>query len=125
MVWSWQRETVTQLRRQLGHSSIEFRDRVAELLLPGLVLGELQLALHLCSRQTARLDLVSALRVAALDRLACVLSFLFKFVDDIVIRVVADGSGAILDLRSKSRDGKGDLGVNAGRIVAFLQAFGH
>lgn len=51
-------------------------------------------------------------------------SFLFKFVDDIVIRVQPDGSGAVVDLRSKSRDGRGDLGVNAARIVAFTQAFG-
>lgn len=51
-------------------------------------------------------------------------SFLFKFIDDIVIRVQPDGSGAVVDLRSKSRDGQGDLGANAARIVAFLQAFG-
>ena len=50
-------------------------------------------------------------------------SFVFKFVDDIVIRVKADGAGAILDLRSKSRDGRGDLGVNAARIVEFLATF--
>jgi uncharacterized protein (DUF1499 family) len=50
-------------------------------------------------------------------------SFVFKFVDDIVIRVKPDGSGAILDLRSKSRDGQGDLGANAERIVEFMLAF--
>ena len=33
-------------------------------------------------------------------------SFLFKFVDDIAVRVRADGDGAVVDVRSKSRDGK-------------------
>lgn len=50
-------------------------------------------------------------------------SFLFKFVDDIVIRVTADGSNAVVDLRSKSRDGRGDLGANAARIDRFIRAF--
>jgi uncharacterized protein (DUF1499 family) len=50
-------------------------------------------------------------------------SFLFKFVDDIVIRVQPEGSGAVVDLRSKSRDGRGDLGANAARIVKFLEAY--
>ena len=51
-------------------------------------------------------------------------SFLFKFVDDIAIRVQAEGSGAVIDLRSKSRVGRSDLGANAARIVEFTQAFG-
>jgi uncharacterized protein (DUF1499 family) len=50
-------------------------------------------------------------------------SRLFKFVDDIVIRVTPDGSVAVIDLRSKSRDGRGDLGANAARIDRFVQAF--
>ncbi len=50
-------------------------------------------------------------------------SFLFKFVDDIAIRVRTEGSGAVIDLRSKSRDGRGDLGANAARIVEFADAF--
>ena len=49
-------------------------------------------------------------------------SLLFKFVDDIVVRVRADGSGAVVDVRSKSRDGKSDLGVNAARIKEFEAA---
>ncbi len=42
----------------------------------------------------------------------------FHFVDDVVVRVrpQPDGSGSIVDVRSKSRDGKGDLGANADRI---------
>jgi len=48
-------------------------------------------------------------------------SRLFHFQDDIVLRVRADGDGSRVDVRSKSRDGKGDLGVNATRIRAITQ----
>ncbi|MFK8029809.1 MAG: DUF1499 domain-containing protein [Gammaproteobacteria bacterium] len=50
-------------------------------------------------------------------------SFWFRFVDDIVIRIRPDGEGSAIDLRSVSRVGKGDMGVNAKRINAFLSAF--
>jgi uncharacterized protein (DUF1499 family) len=47
---------------------------------------------------------------------------IFRFVDDVVIRVrPADGGGSIVDLRSKSRDGRGDLGANAARIRRFAE----
>ncbi len=51
-------------------------------------------------------------------------SRLFRFVDDIVIRVRKDedGSGSIVDLRSTSRDGISDLGANARRIRQFREA---
>jgi uncharacterized protein (DUF1499 family) len=46
----------------------------------------------------------------------------FRFVDDVLVRVrPADGGGALVDVRSKSRDGRGDLGVNAARIRAFAE----
>jgi uncharacterized protein (DUF1499 family) len=47
---------------------------------------------------------------------------LFGFQDDITIRVSPDGSGSRIDMRSKSRDGKGDLGANAARIRAYVSA---
>lgn len=47
---------------------------------------------------------------------------LFKFVDDIVVRVRPDGAGSKIDARSKSRDGRGDMGTNAKRIRAFFGA---
>jgi uncharacterized protein (DUF1499 family) len=47
-------------------------------------------------------------------------SDLFRFQDDFVLRVRADGTGSVVDMRSKSRDGQGDLGANAERIRAFL-----
>jgi uncharacterized protein (DUF1499 family) len=49
-------------------------------------------------------------------------SFWFGFVDDIVIRVTAEGSDSRIDMRSVSRQGKGDLGVNAARVRAYLAA---
>lgn len=47
-----------------------------------------------------------------------------RFMDDVVIRVrpTPDGSGSIVDMRSVSRVGVSDLGVNAARIRAFLDA---
>ena len=47
---------------------------------------------------------------------------LFRFVDDVVVRVRPDGAGAKIDVRSKSRDGRGDMGTNAKRIRALLGA---
>ena len=45
----------------------------------------------------------------------------FHFVDDVVVRVRPDSSGgSLVDVRSKSRDGQGDIGANAARIRAFF-----
>jgi uncharacterized protein (DUF1499 family) len=51
-------------------------------------------------------------------------SGLFHFQDDFVIQVRPDpaGSGSLLEMRSKSRDGVGDLGVNYKRIKRFFAA---
>jgi uncharacterized protein (DUF1499 family) len=51
-------------------------------------------------------------------------SFWFGFTDDIVIRVAADGTGSRIDMRSESRHGRGDFGVNAARVRAYLAALG-
>ena len=50
-------------------------------------------------------------------------SRVFRFVDDIVIRVRPSPGGSRIDLRSKSRVGRGDLGANAARVRAFQEAF--
>ena len=47
----------------------------------------------------------------------------FGFKDDVVIRVTADGAGSHLDVRSKSRVGRSDVGANAARIRRFLSEF--
>ena len=47
----------------------------------------------------------------------------FGFIDDVVIRVDTTETGSKIDIRSKSRIGKGDLGVNAERIRSYLQEY--
>jgi uncharacterized protein (DUF1499 family) len=49
-------------------------------------------------------------------------SRVFQFVDDVVIRVRPEGAGSRVDVRSKSRDGKGDVGANTARIRAYVAA---
>lgn len=49
-------------------------------------------------------------------------SRVFHFVDDVVVRIRPEGSGSRIDMRSKSRVGKGDLGANAARIEGFMLA---
>ncbi|MBT8442834.1 MAG: DUF1499 domain-containing protein [Gammaproteobacteria bacterium] len=46
----------------------------------------------------------------------------FGFKDDVVIRIGSDGERSFVDVRSKSRVGMGDMGTNAKRIEAFLNA---
>jgi hypothetical protein len=48
-------------------------------------------------------------------------SRLFGFKDDIVIRITPHEGGSQLDIRSMSRVGRSDVGVNARRIRRFLQ----
>lgn len=45
----------------------------------------------------------------------------FGFKDDIVIRITDKGDERLLDVRSKSRMGKSDLGKNAERISGFIE----
>lgn len=53
---------------------------------------------------------------------ATVQSRLYGFVDEVAIRVTAEGSGSKIDVRSRSRTGRIDRGVNAKRIRAYLAA---
>lgn len=50
-------------------------------------------------------------------------TFWFGFKDDVVIRVRPTAEGSRVDLRSKSRVGRSDVGANAARIRDFLEAF--
>lgn len=54
--------------------------------------------------------------IEAVDR-----TLIFGFKDDIAIRITAQGEGSRIDLRSASRAGVSDLGVNARRIRAFTR----
>jgi uncharacterized protein (DUF1499 family) len=53
---------------------------------------------------------------------ATVTSRIFRFTDDVVVRVRRHGTGSRVDIRSRSRDGKGDLGANAARIELLIAA---
>jgi uncharacterized protein (DUF1499 family) len=47
---------------------------------------------------------------------------LFRWKDDIIVRIRPDGAdGSLVDMRSKSRNGKSDLGANAKRIRAYFE----
>ena len=56
-------------------------------------------------------------RIEATDR-----TFWFGFRDDVVIRLTPSNGRTIVDVRSKSRVGRGDVGTNARRIRAYLEA---
>jgi uncharacterized protein (DUF1499 family) len=43
----------------------------------------------------------------------------FKFKDDVTVTITRDGDAIIVNVRSKSHVGKGDMGMNARRIRAF------
>lgn len=48
-------------------------------------------------------------------------TFWFGFKDDVVIRLQPQGNGTRVDIRSKSRVGRSDIGKNAARIRAFTE----
>ena len=50
-------------------------------------------------------------------------SFWFGFKDDVVVRVRPTADGSVIDVRSTSRVGQSDIGVNAKRIEAFIARF--
>ena len=47
-------------------------------------------------------------------------TFWFRFKDDVVIRITPTAEGAVVDARSLSRVGLGDVGTNAKRLRAFF-----
>lgn len=49
-------------------------------------------------------------------------TFWYGFKDDVVIRIRPEGTGSRLDIRSKSRVGRSDIGTNAARIRKFVAA---
>lgn len=89
---------------------------------------ELSLAADLAferALQTARelgWEIVSA-EMAAGRIEATATTFWFGFKDDVVIRIVPAGDGSRLDIRSKSRVGRSDVGANAERIRNFVSSF--
>ena len=59
----------------------------------------------------------SAGRIEASQRSRCM-----GFTDDLVVRIAPTNSGSRIDLRSSSRHGRGDFGVNAERIRDYFAA---
>lgn len=53
---------------------------------------------------------------------ATVSTAVLNFQDDVVIRLTVDNGGTIVDMRSASRTGRSDLGVNSQRIREFFAA---
>jgi len=49
-------------------------------------------------------------------------SFWMRFTDDVSIRISPEGAGSRIDVRSLSRQGRGDFGDNAARVIAYLDA---
>ena len=74
------------------------------------VAGELEWQVYHEDREAGIIEAVDTTRFMA-------------FKDDVVIRIRSEEQGTAVDLRSVSRVGLGDLGANAKRIRAFLEAF--
>ena len=54
---------------------------------------------------------------------AIAITRLFRWNDDVIVRIRPDGEKAcVVDVRSRSREGKSDLGANARRIRRFISA---
>lgn len=51
---------------------------------------------------------------------AVVFSALFGFADEVILRIQPQNNGTVVDMRSRSRVGQVDRGVNASRIRSFL-----
>ncbi len=84
---------------------------------PERVLADAELTARALGWEVAEPD------AAAGTLLASEATKLFRFVDDVVVRVRDDGTGgSVVDVRSKSRDGRGDVGANAARIRKFYAA---
>ena len=60
-----------------------------------------------------------ALRFEAIARTA-----VYSFMDDVVVVVTPADNGSRIDIRSVSRVGRSDKGVNAARISDFARSFG-
>ena len=48
-------------------------------------------------------------------------TFWMGFKDDVVIRLRPEGAGTRVDMRSVSRVGRSDIGVNAARVAGYME----
>ncbi|MGV0036505.1 MAG: DUF1499 domain-containing protein [Candidatus Azotimanducaceae bacterium WSBS_2022_MAG_OTU7] len=72
--------------------------------------------------QAMGLEIVAVDKDAGLVEATATTSW-FGFKDDMVVRIVGDGDGSRIDLRSMSRIGQSDVGANAARIMDFVGRF--
>ncbi len=72
--------------------------------------------------QAMGLEIVAVDKDAGLVEATATTSW-FGFKDDMVVRIVGDGDGSRIDLRSMSRVGQSDVGANAARIMDFVGRF--
>lgn len=114
--------------RDMGYAGGELA-RVTREAYPDLVPIELELPPRKAFGAARRSALRIGLKIVARSGAAGILeaqatSRVFRFVDDVVVRIreSASGQGSVVDVRSRSRDGRGDLGANAARIRAFRRA---
>jgi uncharacterized protein (DUF1499 family) len=78
------------------------------------------LALSVAQSMTDWIDVIaepSSRRIEASQQ-----SFWMHFTDDVSIRVAPHGKGSRIDVRSLSRQGIGDFGVNAARVRSYIAA---
>lgn len=98
-------------------SQLEAYPEITTLVLPVPANEAFQIALR--AVKSEKLKLVASVeaegRIEATETVP-----LFGFKDDVVIRLRADGASTLVDIRSKSRVGRSDLGFNARRINALL-----
>lgn len=72
--------------------------------------------------QAMGLEIVAVDKEAGLVE-ATATTYWFGFKDDMVVRIVGNGEGSRIDLRSMSRVGQSDVGANAARITDFVDRF--
>jgi len=95
---------------------------------PGLKPIESDLSVADAVDRTEAILQAMGLQIVAVDKSAGLVeatatTFWFGFKDDMVVRIVGDGEGSKIDLRSMSRVGQSDVGANAARITDFLDHF--
>lgn len=69
--------------------------------------------------ESKNVDSEGELNVTYLEAVAT--SFIMRFPDDVVVRIVDEDGDALVDMRSSSRWGVHDLGGNAARIASFMR----
>ena len=102
------------LARQLGDEAAVARCSAA----PGIANGTPE-ARMLCFARLMRWAIVAADRASGRIEASATTPW-FGFTDDVVVRIAPAPGGSRIDVRSVSRVGKSDLGVNARRIRDFL-----